>query len=283
MERLQLRICRTALALAAWLLAGTLAAPAQQKAPEASATELAFWNSIKDTADPEELKAYLEAFPQGAFAALARLRLEKLEQQRRAAGMAPRPPAASLDEATVREVQERLYNLNYAITSISGRITPEVTDAVRILQGRLGEAMTGELTEAQVAKLRRIEPPKKWGAIAALKSGRFEVVWQLPTRREAEATLLVACNAGGSPQCRMLTIADRQCAAAAVARETGADGKPALRVTISRQIGLGPAQAAALGVCNRGAGAPNRCRIASRVCADGSHVQAQPPKPDGAL
>ncbi len=33
-----------------------------------------FWNSIKESEDPAEYQAYLETYPEGQFAALARLR-----------------------------------------------------------------------------------------------------------------------------------------------------------------------------------------------------------------
>lgn len=36
--------------------------------------ELAFWESIKDSSNPQELRAYLQQFPNGVFAPLARLR-----------------------------------------------------------------------------------------------------------------------------------------------------------------------------------------------------------------
>jgi len=42
--------------------------------------EEAFWTDIKDTADPAELEAYLVQFPNGFFAALARLRLAALQK-----------------------------------------------------------------------------------------------------------------------------------------------------------------------------------------------------------
>lgn len=41
--------------------------------------ELVFWQSIKDSNDPQMFAAYLEKFPRGMFAALARLNIEKLE------------------------------------------------------------------------------------------------------------------------------------------------------------------------------------------------------------
>ncbi len=47
--------------------------------------EVAFWNSVKDTKDAAELRAYLKSFPAGAFTGLARSRLARLT--------APPPPA----------------------------------------------------------------------------------------------------------------------------------------------------------------------------------------------
>lgn len=41
--------------------------------------EVAFWDTVKNAADPRELEAYLEAFPNGVFAALARIRLTRLK------------------------------------------------------------------------------------------------------------------------------------------------------------------------------------------------------------
>jgi class 3 adenylate cyclase len=45
---------------------------------EASTTELAFWQSVDDSASPGDYEAYLEKYPNGAFAELARTRLEDL-------------------------------------------------------------------------------------------------------------------------------------------------------------------------------------------------------------
>ncbi len=39
----------------------------------AQRAELAFWNSVKDSGDPALLRSYLEQYPQGAFAALAKV------------------------------------------------------------------------------------------------------------------------------------------------------------------------------------------------------------------
>ncbi len=53
---------------------------AQSEAGE-QAVELAFWEGVSDTDDPALLKAYLEKFPDGEFAILARARLDQLSSQ----------------------------------------------------------------------------------------------------------------------------------------------------------------------------------------------------------
>jgi hypothetical protein len=262
--------------------AGNTVALAQQAA-DTSAGEITFWNSVKDSTDPEELKAYLDAFPQGKFAALARLRINKLDQARLAKPAIPAAPTLQLNESAIKEVQERLYNLNYPITSISGKITPETTEAVRAFQGKLGAAMTGELTEAQLAKLRQVEPSKTWGAIAAVKGGRFETISQMPTRRDAEARVLLGCRTSGSLDCKIFSVAGKQCAVAAAFTVQGDGENSAARISISRQNGLVTAELAALAACNKHPQSQGQCRVVSRLCADGSHGSQAKPQREGAL
>lgn len=67
--------------------------------------ELTFWESIKDSAHASDYEAYLQAYPNGRFATLARARIERLraaapkaaapvERAQAAADRAPAPPAA---------------------------------------------------------------------------------------------------------------------------------------------------------------------------------------------
>jgi formylglycine-generating enzyme required for sulfatase activity len=46
---------------------------------DVSPTELAFWDSIKNSPDPEDFKSYLDEYPNGQFVALARNNLRRLE------------------------------------------------------------------------------------------------------------------------------------------------------------------------------------------------------------
>lgn len=54
--------------------------------------ELAFWNSIKDSAHASDYEAYLKAYPKGRFAGLAQARLQRLRATPGAAAP-PAPPA----------------------------------------------------------------------------------------------------------------------------------------------------------------------------------------------
>ncbi len=62
---------------AAILMLSALGAPAAHA--EADATELSFWESVRDSDKPQELETYLKAYPDGTFAPLARLRIERLK------------------------------------------------------------------------------------------------------------------------------------------------------------------------------------------------------------
>ncbi len=56
-------------------------APSSAAAPaDPTTNDRAFWESVKDSKNPEEFKAYLEQFPNGLFATLARTRVRALEQ-----------------------------------------------------------------------------------------------------------------------------------------------------------------------------------------------------------
>ncbi len=53
------------------------AAPVPEN-PEADTTELTFWDSVKDSDNPAMYSAYLEKYPDGSFATLAKVRIEEL-------------------------------------------------------------------------------------------------------------------------------------------------------------------------------------------------------------
>jgi uncharacterized caspase-like protein len=86
------------------VLAAKVAAPAPQPvvqpAPEPQVQQQAsvdkealFWDSIKDSKDPDEFQAYLQQYPQGSFAPLAKTKLAKLSKSEATPAEAPSPPS----------------------------------------------------------------------------------------------------------------------------------------------------------------------------------------------
>ncbi len=67
---------------------------AQVDPPEILLPEITFWESVRDATDPAELEAYLRAYPDGQFGALALLRLTRLR-----AGAEGAAPATTTDAA----------------------------------------------------------------------------------------------------------------------------------------------------------------------------------------
>ena len=65
------------------LLDNTVQADPAAPGAEFVAVELAFWDSVKDSENPAMYEAYLEKYPEGAFAELAKTRLDELSAKRR--------------------------------------------------------------------------------------------------------------------------------------------------------------------------------------------------------
>src|SRR5262245_45242579 len=74
-----------------------LAAGAQPSAPseEARRAEIVFWETIRSSTDPADFRAYLEQYPGGKFAPLARNRLAALERKPAAAPATEPAPAVA--------------------------------------------------------------------------------------------------------------------------------------------------------------------------------------------
>ncbi|HEX7199578.1 MAG TPA: hypothetical protein VF213_08880, partial [Dongiaceae bacterium] len=65
-------------ALAQTRLEEIAAAHGHLRDPQDREVELAFWDSVRESDNPESLKAYLEKYPEGEFRPLAEIRLREL-------------------------------------------------------------------------------------------------------------------------------------------------------------------------------------------------------------
>ncbi len=93
-------------------------APQQQITVDHSAIELAFWDSIKSSTNPEDFRAYLDQYANGAFASLARLKLTRGQGDNK-----DKANAGSLPPEAVRRPQD-LVNVDIYFEDKWGGMLP---------------------------------------------------------------------------------------------------------------------------------------------------------------
>ncbi len=137
-------------ACAAALLATSIgAAPAAA----ASRAELTFWRSAERGGTVADYEAYLERYPAGDFAALAKNRIS----DQTVSEAAPPPPAVPVNPALVEgalhlgtaermAVQENLTRRGFDTRGVDGVFGPATRGAIREWQLEFGAAPTGYLT-----------------------------------------------------------------------------------------------------------------------------------------
>jgi len=97
--------------------AAAQAAAAQAAAP--GAVELAFWDSVRDSRDPADFRAYLARFPTGAFADLARNRLTPAARKTSSSATIIPVPAVPGDPATSEGREILLHRLLGSVHPVS--------------------------------------------------------------------------------------------------------------------------------------------------------------------
>ena len=107
---------------AAFLAIALLFAATPAWAQSATATEISFWESVRDSKNPAELRAYLQQYPNGVFKALAEARLAALERSAPAARPAapvvaaptPKPPVVMTSATRMPQPGDSwTYRLSY--------------------------------------------------------------------------------------------------------------------------------------------------------------------------
>ncbi|MBN9082602.1 MAG: hypothetical protein BGP04_00270 [Rhizobiales bacterium 62-17] len=250
-------------------------------APSENAAEIAFWNSVKDSKNPAELRAYLQAFPSGVFAPLAKVRIEGLEKAAAAPPPAPAPSpvmpqqARAFDlsnPAQIRELQNKLYNLNYRVTRRDGVFDSSTQNAIRDWQKTVGLPTTGQMNDEQWRRLNGAKLSTVWGAIAYTARGAYGSTFNRPSREDAEQEATRECQrrAGRRAECRLMAGADASCMAMASYRTENRR-----RVYFGSMVALRPqlsdAISEALRQCNDEPNAERGCSARTTLCADGSH------------
>ena len=136
--------------------------------------ELLFWESVKDSRKPQELQAYLDRYPEGTYAVLARSRLKGLigpnekpdvhvavtpDEPERVVSPEPAPPAPEAVEASLglerserRQIQMGLAALGFDPGPADGLFGKRTRASIGGWQSSQGTAATGHL-DAEAAKV----------------------------------------------------------------------------------------------------------------------------------
>ena len=123
-----------------------------------TAVELAYWETIKDSADRDFFEAYLKQFPSGAFASLAKLKIEAIDKRAEQERQAAERQRAESDQLE-RERAAKAAN-DPTVVEIAKLEQPTLPTLTESMQ-------TGELVVATQRELARI------GCLA----GRVDGVW----------------------------------------------------------------------------------------------------------
>jgi hypothetical protein len=237
-----------------------LPAGAATSNPGGEGVEIAYWNSIKDTKNPQLFEAYLRRYPAGAFADIARINADQFKVAV-ARPLAPEPEqrTAISDPGMLREVHDRLYELNF---------DPGSADAAG-LKGAITEfesnnklAVTGTPSQGLLTRLREIGGLKPWGAIVYDKAdSKWSMSWDGPTRKSAVAAAREKCKGSKCPY--EISFYATTCGAFAL-------GSGAAFSIVSRDD-IHKARQAALDDCGKRGKA---CKIIGSLCADGTGLSS---------
>ncbi len=164
------------------------------------------------------------------------------------------------DPGLLREITERLYELNFDPETASGK--PVVAAAIRDFQSVNGLPQTGEPTEGLLRRLRETKYVGPWGSIVyGEDSGKWGLSWGHMSRKEAVADARANC---GTSKCPIeLSFYGKTCGAFAASDK---HWSLMARDTIDR------AKLDALNACGKSG---RSCTIVGAVCADGSGLPDQ--------
>jgi hypothetical protein len=225
-----------------------------------SRLELAFWESIKNDKNPQLFQAYLNRYPKGVFADIATINLQQQKTAviKSASLEQPSDKVELSDPAALREVRERLYELNFDPGPFDGPISPAARQAVREFEQANKLASTGEATQGLLRRLRDISGLKPWGSIVYSKAtNKWGMAWSLDTRKAAVASARTSC--GDPAQCSIeISFFGTECGVFAHSESSWA---------MVARADIQKARDDALSDCRKKGKA---CRIIASVCADGA-------------
>jgi TPR repeat protein len=112
-------------------------AAAQSPQHTSRSAEIVFWESVRNSNDPAEIEAYLKAYPNGQFAPLARIRLNKLKGAAADKPATP-PPAPAASAAPTTPPQAKIEIPPAPTAKVRGWIGAQIRDLTAARAQELG-------------------------------------------------------------------------------------------------------------------------------------------------
>jgi TonB family protein len=119
-----------------------------------AAFELSYWESIKNSTDPEDFKAYLEKYPRGQFAALAKNKLRILPTSIRDAetdaggSQNSQPPSGAVSGGILNDKAVKLIQPSYPPIARASRASGQVQ--VQVLVDENGNVITAQAISGHI-------------------------------------------------------------------------------------------------------------------------------------
>jgi hypothetical protein len=229
------------------------AEPGSAASADQNGLELAFWNSIQGSRNPQLYEAYLRRYPNGSFAEIARINLQEVKVAA-AVPIAKDEKRPLQDSGLLNEINDRLYELNF--DTEAGASGERMRAAIRQFEDRVKLAQTGVPTQGLLSRLRELGGLKPWGAIVYSKAdGRWGMSWDHQTRKAAVEDARKTC---GMDTCTVeVSFFGTSCGAFASSDASWA---------LSTRDDMQRAKDAALSDCGKRG---KTCRIIAASCADG--------------
>jgi hypothetical protein len=194
------------------------------------------------------------------FADIARINLQqqKTAALQSAAVEQPNDKVELGDPASLREIRERLYELNFDPGPSDGPMSAAAHQAVREFEQANRLASTGAATQGLLRRLREISGLKPWGSIVYSRaSNKWGMAWSQETRKAAVASARASC--GDAAQCPLeISFFGTECGVFAHS-ETG--------WAMVARADIQKAREDALSGCGKKG---KTCRVIASVCADGA-------------
>ena len=159
--------------------------------------ELLFWESVKGSSNPADLKAYLKQFPGGVFAMLAHNRLKELSKPQVQTRGATETVELSLglNRSERRRIQIALWASGFEPGDRDGLFGQRTRAAIGKWQASLGMAKTGYLDTEGAKALLEVAPDTS-GGVWMVATGSGCKVWNLNPTPPVTVSWKGACKDG---------------------------------------------------------------------------------------